>query len=71
MGKLRHARTHTAAPELLRISRLEKLRLGGNQRQQPMLQYLRSGGAQRQQPHRGTELIGAPAVEEPLHHVSP
>ena len=27
MGKLRHARTHTAAPELLGIGRLEQLRL--------------------------------------------
>ena len=71
MGKLRHARTHTTAPELLGIGRLEMLRLGGNQRQQPLLQHLRSGGTQRQQPHRGTELIGNPAIEEALHHVSP
>lgn len=40
MGKLRHARTHTAAPELLRIGRLKQLRLRGNQRQQPLLQHL-------------------------------
>ena len=70
MGKLSHARTHTTAPELLRIGRLKQLRLRGNQRQQPLLQHLRSGRPQRQQPHRGTELISNPAVEVPLHHVS-
>ena len=35
-----------------------------------LLQHLCSGGTQRQQPHRGTELVGNPAVEVPIHHVS-
>ena len=48
MGKLSYARTHTTAPELLRIGRLKQLRLGSNQRQKPLLQHLRSGGTQRQ-----------------------
>ena len=51
MGKLRHARTHATAPELLRIRSLELLRLRRNHRQQPLLYNLSTGGPQRQQSH--------------------
>ena len=67
MGELGETRTHTTAPQLPRIRKLELSGLGKDQRSKFVLKQLSPTGPQGQQSNSSTELIGNPAVEIPLH----
>ena len=60
----------TVTFDRLGLDSLALLGLIGDQGQRPLLQHLGPRRTQRQQPNGGTQLIGNPAVEVTLHHLS-